>query len=101
MWVIIGPVLTPLSRTLGPSTVGGSPTQHYKKAHHNDFNLCYNLMKKSSFECTMTYKKFVRQFQILQKNNSKIQILKLLKDQQILKNQMIHCLKIIETKQNI
>ena len=33
------------------------------------------------------------------KNNSKIQILKLLKDQKILKNQMIHCLEIIETKQ--
>ena len=47
------------------------------------------------------YKKFVRQFQILQKNNSKIQILKLLKDQKILKNQMIHYLEIIETKQNI
>ena len=35
------------------------------------------------------------------KNNSKIQILKLLKDQKILKNQMIHCLEIIEAKQNI
>ena len=35
------------------------------------------------------------------KNNSKIQILKLLKDQKILKNQMIDCLEIIETKQNI
>ena len=66
-----------------------------------DFNLCYNLMKKSLLERAMTYKKFVRQFQILQKNNSKIQILKLLKDQKILKNQMIHCLEIIETKQNI
>ena len=30
-------------------------------------------------------------------NKSKIQILKLLKDQKILKNQMIHWLKIIET----
>ena len=49
----------------------------------------------------MAYKKFVRQFQILQKNNSKIQILKHLKDQKILKNQMIHYLKIIETKQNL
>ena len=47
------------------------------------------------------YKKFVRQFQILQKNNSKIQILKLLKDQKILNNHMIHYLEIIETKQNI
>ena len=37
---------------------------------------------------------FVRQFQIQQKNNSKIQILKLLKDQKILKNKMIHCLEI-------
>ena len=46
----------------------------------------------------MAYKKFVRQFQILQKNNSKIQILKLLKNQKILKNQMIHFLEIIETK---
>ena len=67
----------------------------------NDFNLCYNSMKKSLHECAMVYKKFVRQFQILQKNNSKIQILKLLKDKKILKNQMIQCLEIIETKQNI
>ena len=37
-------------------------------------------MNKSLLEHAMTYKKFVRQFQILQKNNSKIQILKLLKD---------------------
>ena len=59
-------------------------------------------MNKPLLECTMAYTKFVRQFQILQKNNSKIQILKLLKDQKILKNQMIlHCLEIIETKQNI
>ena len=58
-------------------------------------------MKKSLHECAMVYKKFVRQFQILQKNNSKIQILKLLKDKKILKNQMIHCLEIIETKQSI
>ena len=49
----------------------------------------------------MTYKKFVRQFQIQIKNNLKIQMLKLLKDQKILKNQMIHCLEIIKTKQNI
>ena len=49
----------------------------------------------------MANKKFVKQFQKLQKNNSKIQILKLLKDQNILKNQMIHRLEIIETKQNI
>ena len=49
----------------------------------------------------MAYKKFVRQFQILQKNNSKIQILKHLKDQKILKNRIIYCLEIIETKQNI
>ena len=52
-------------------------------------------------ERVVTYKKFVRQFQILQKNNSKIHILKLLKDQKILKNQIIHCLEIIETEQNI
>ena len=38
---------------------------------------------------------------LLQKNNLKIQILKLLKGQKILKNQIIYCLKIIETKQNI
>ena len=57
-------------------------------------------MKKSLFECAMTYKKFIKQFQILQKK-TQIQILKLLKDQKILKNQMIHCLEIIETKQNI
>ena len=37
----------------------------------------------------MAYKKFVRQFQKLQTNNLKIQILK---------NQMIHYLEIIETK---
>ena len=49
----------------------------------------------------MAYKKFVRKFQTLQKNNPKIQILKLLKDQKILKNQIIHGLEIIETKQNI
>ena len=42
-----------------------------------------------------------RQFQILQQNNAKIKILKLLKDQNFLKNQMIHYLEIIETKQNI
>ena len=58
-------------------------------------------MKKSLFNREMAYKKFVRQFQILQKISSKIQILKLLKDQNILKNQMIHYLVIIETKQNI
>ena len=63
-----------------------------------DFNLCYNLMKKSLLEHAIAYKKFVKQFQILQKNNSKIQVLNLLKDQKILKNQMIHYLKIIETK---
>ena len=57
-----------------------------------NFNLCYNLMKKSLLEQAMIYKKFVRHFQMLQKNNSKIQILKLLKDQKILKNQMIHYL---------
>ena len=39
--------------------------------------------------------------QWLTKNNSKIQILKFLKNQKILKNQMVHCLEIIETKQNI
>ena len=66
-----------------------------------DFNLCYNLMQKPLLELKKAYKKFVRQFQIQQKNNSKFQILKLLKDQNILKNQMIHCLDIIETKQNI
>ena len=58
-------------------------------------------MKKSLLEHAMTYKKFVKQFQILQKNNSRIQILKLPKDQKILKNQMIPCLEIIETKQSI
>ena len=58
-------------------------------------------MKKPLLELTMAYKKFVRQFQIQQKYNSKIQILKLLKDQNILKNQMIQCLEIIETRQNI
>ena len=42
-------------------------------------------MKKSLHECAMVYKKFVRQFQILQKNNSKIQILKLLKDKKNIK----------------
>ena len=52
-------------------------------------DLCYNLVKKSFLECAMAYKKFARQFQTLQQNNSKIKILKLLKDQKILKNQMI------------
>ena len=55
-------------------------------------------MKKPLLERAITYKKFVRQFQILQKNNSKIQILKLLKDQKISKNQMIHYLEIIFKK---
>ena len=45
-------------------------------------------MKKPLLEHAMAYKKFVKLFQILRKNNSKIQILKLLKDQKILKNQM-------------
>ena len=40
-------------------------------------------------------------FKYSKKNNSKIQILKLLKDQKILKNQMINYLEIIKTKQNI
>ena len=66
-----------------------------------DFNLCYNLIEKSLLERVMAYKKIFRKFQILQKNNSKIHILKLLKDQKILKNQMIHYLENIETKQNI
>ena len=30
-WVAVGLVLTPLFRTLGPSTTRGSPTQHCKK----------------------------------------------------------------------
>ena len=47
-------------------------------------------MKKSLLERAMTYKKFDRQFQILQKNNSKIQILKLLKNQKILKKNYQH-----------
>ena len=38
---------------------------------------------------------------LLQKNNLKIQILKLLKGQKILKNQISRCLEIIETKQNM
>ena len=58
-------------------------------------------MEKSLLERAITYKKIVKKFQILQKNNSKIHILKLLKDQKILKNQMIHYLENIETKQNI
>ena len=47
-------------------------------------------MKKSLLKRVMAYKKFVRQFQILQKNNSKIQILKLLKNQKILKKNYQH-----------
>ena len=61
-------------------------------------------MKKPLFERAMVYKKFVKQFQNIakkKKKNSKIQILKLLKEQKILKNQMIYCLEIIEAKQNI
>ena len=38
---------------------------------------------------------------ILQNNISKIHMLKLLKYQKILKNQKIHYLEIIETKQNV
>ena len=37
----------------------------------------------------MDYKKFVRKFQIQIKNNLKIEMLKILKDQKILKNQII------------
>ena len=66
-----------------------------------DFNLRYNLMNKPLQELIMAYKKFVKQFQIQLKNNSKIHILILLKDQNILKNQMIHCLEIIKTIQSI
>ena len=33
-WVAVWLVLTPLLRTLRPSTAGGSPAQHYKNAHH-------------------------------------------------------------------
>ena len=53
--------------------------------------------------CVCDYKtvKYKKKMCYRQKNNSKIQILKLLKDKKILKNQMIHCLKIIETKQSI
>ena len=36
-----------------------------------DFNLRYNLMKNVLLEHVIVYKKFVRQFQILQKNNYK------------------------------
>ena len=36
----------------------------------------FNLMKKPLFERAMVYKKFVKQFQILQKNNSNIKISK-------------------------
>ena len=50
-----------------------------------DFNLYFNLPKKPLLERAKAYKKFVRQFQIPQKNNSKIQILKLLKDQKNIK----------------
>ena len=49
-------------------------------------------MNKPLLERVMAYKKFVRQFQKLQTNNLKIQILK---------NQMIHYLEIIETKKYI
>ena len=43
-------------------------------------------------------KNLLDNFRYCKKNYSKIQILKLLKDQKILKNQMIHYLEIIETK---
>ena len=58
-------------------------------------------MKKSLLEREMTSKKNFQTVSDTAKNNLKIQILKILKDQKILKNQMIHCLEIIETKQNI
>jgi len=38
---------------------------------------------------------------ILLFSRMKFHILKILKDQKILKNQIIHCFEIIETKQNI
>ena len=59
-------------------------------------------MKKPLLEHAMAYKKFVCQtISDTTKNKSKLQILKLLKDQKILKNYMIHCLEIIETKKKI
>ena len=42
-------------------------------------------MMKLLFKHAMAYKKFVSKFQILQKNNSKIQISKLLKNQKNIK----------------
>ena len=42
-------------------------------------------MKKVLLKHAIVYKKFIRQFQILKKKNSKIQILKLLKDQKMFK----------------
>ena len=33
-WVVVGPVLTPLLRTLGPNTARGNPAQHCKKKAH-------------------------------------------------------------------
>ena len=59
-------------------------------------------MKKSLFEHAMAYKKFVKQFQNIAKKKLKNSDIKTSERQKKkLKNQMIYCLEIIETKQNI
>ena len=55
------------------------------------FNFCYDLIKKSLFERTISCEKSTNWFQIL----------KFSKGQKILKNQKIHCPEIFETKKNI
>ena len=59
-----------------------------------DFDLFYNLMKKPLPECARAYKKFVRKFfryyQKKKKPPSKIQILKLLKGQKILRVRLVY-----------
>ena len=52
-------------------------------------------------ERVMTCKKFVRQFQILQKKKLKNSDIKTFERPKILKNKIIDCLGIIETKQSI
>ena len=59
-WVTIGPVLTLLSRTLGPSTTLGNLAQHLKKAHHKHKG---SLWKQSQ---TLKIKVYFNQFLIFE-----------------------------------
>ena len=54
-----------------------------------------------AWTCNGLQKKMSDSLRYCNKITQKFKYLKLLKDQKILKNQMIHYLEIIETKQNI